>query len=1076
MPSLNITGIIVSAIVVGAVLFIGPDFTRHKLPEPSATPVNFLKKNLVTLSELSVIQPGSPMIKGPPGIENRRFLPGDMYAEINMLFNASNPSYTFDSLKFPFRDSSGATNLVVVGQRTSLPNAQFACTASTGVSSVAGGPTRIAPPGSIVVPGVPSIQKPQISTNIECVSHDSTPNEDAVNRQREVLVCKKYAQDPDTIHCQYHRFSQGLGSDAYVFVPFSITENRTDIILSPASNNLPGVGLGRVHTIRKHMFCAFVLANGTWSFTEPVNPVLIRLGIHASAIPVGMTINVILPNTENILTDMQVPFDVESAHVVYSAKESDFKIEVPGIGPVLSYLQSPDPPVLSNRIEETISVSMIPDKKFVDAIERGDLGYASGITDWQRITLIWVNAIDMIFGTVNDYFNRNTFKIEIDPVFDTTAHSGVAHEDRFPPSTGHFRNADGTKTDGKFKPVQLIVQDDLSASSVIFPGSIALEVGDRAEVPIYLDIGPSFGPGQMKTSDLDFTVMFRTAAAEPVAIFIDDLFTRTNATAFETITVTQDEYCKIRVQINGAGLKSPDASSAFSGLIHIGNVHIEAQTMGSNVMQVFVHDMDFMYDQDFQKQIPWYKLEDADCHAENTQSYLPVSTSTFDIDLENSTYGTVLVRSEGILLKPLNLFTAGTSNFLNALNGFPGITIPTFPVVTLKKTGIKFYTHKVSVDFLSRDVGGTQKLKLTAGFPVKIAAWVNPSSGIKTEYLLRASLMWRDLADLSDQITVGSGAGSVHSAYVEQPDYVEFPADDHLESRRFININNGFPVDKSYMILKELQNDHMIPTSNTFFADVEIEPVRRGSTLVLLESDYANPLELMCNLITGGNHGQHSDQVNIVHFLSGQDMVKMSHTEMGDAISEFPGKNVDYMGIAEGIGGIQNLHMSSAGVSSSRCPQIIADSPVDGSFPPPPAAQVPLSTANITDEPGHHSLTQHTSNENTLGSSYQPLKMMDILLIAHELGHNMGAWHDHKAPGLPVKNVVTNVWSAPLGPYWGIMAPVLDKDVLPIFSELASLDIQEKVYCRFERPTPSVPSHQSVCNAYDSRAAQRIVP
>jgi hypothetical protein len=284
--------------------------------------------------------------------------------------------------------------------------------------------------------------------------------------------------------------------------------------------------------------------------------------------------------------------------------------------------------------------------------------------------------------------------------------------------------------------------------------------------------------------------------------------------------------------------------------------------------------------------------------------------------------------------------------------------------------------------------------EVSAGGTVEVPLKLSSAPQGLSSYQMRLALLWPEIAE-----TAG----------------VSFSA---MDGSTFISIENDpqslWPNDRSYIVLgaTDVLNRVQAGTQDVEVAKIAFHGLRRGSSLVLVEANYVNPLDLMCRMTRST-----TSNADLVHFLTGFDMVRMSHNEMGDTFSGFPARNVDFVGIADGIGGI--------GVAQSSCPDLY----------------------EMPHNPADHSLTQHGPNINALGSNYQGLLVQDMLVMAHEFGHNFGAFHDDDAnepSDLQVCFRGTDFCGKP------IMSQVIDQSVIPLFSPRSTLEITNRVKQQFE--------------------------
>ena len=1066
-----------------------PDNTTEEvnlLPPTDLTPKSFLSDALFTLNDFDIIQSGSDISGMATVNPDDAFDPEHIFNELHKLFATTIQSpgtdfhVTINSIKIPYTNFLETVDGEITFRDTLVISpGQISCSR--------------APSATYSITG--SATSPNSKIQVDCKFNNF--DGEVINTFASTLRCTIFPEDPHTIHCQYSEPGEVL----YKFAPFSVTGivddsgGRFGDGREPADNSDIGIIRPTTSTgdtlisFKYFSLCAFVLTNNVWSFTEPMIPLLVRLGVPRAEIPNGV---IDLVQGDQVNNQNFIP---EEAHVMYASKQSRFQMEVPELGFALPEPSS-QPAINARRVVEDLVVGLVPDKKFSDLLKAGRLGYMSEITYWERTSLIWFNAIDMIFRTINEYFYPNSFSIGTEPMIDDSKHFGTPLENLNPPVSGYFTEIGNASSKARFKPVQVIVQNEGALETVIFPGSIALERGQTKELPVYVDIRDDL-PINTKTSELDieFTALFQTAAAKPVASFSDEVFTRVGDVGTEHTTINQISPCEVRIKIENARLVHKTSSNNIKGLIHLGNLHVEGLAEGSNVIQIDIHQLDTTdiitsFNPDTTAQpikvasplVPTKSLSMAKkfqrCQAPETDSYLPAPTSGAD-----TPFGMVLVLPPGILPKEAGFPISGgpIDPALSSGSSTAGIQDLLNSGLNITASAIPLNVSQVSLGVISRDDYLRQGIKVIAtgikkpnltGLPDEA---VDLMKHVRNSFLIRVSLMWRDIAEFRSDIKFPSHLS--HNVSIEQLSGITFPTDKNMGFNRGYPNSSVFPVDKSYIILKARKVSVDSLRLNAELADIKVVGDNRGSTLALIEPDYVNALDLLCNFIRKRTH---VDSVNLVHFLTGQDMVRMSHTEMGDALSEYPGKNVDFMGIAEGIGGVRNLHKSISAaathleVETSVCPKITPTTPVL-------AGDIAPSQNNMTEKPGYHSLTQHSPNINTLGSSYQPLKIMDLLLIAHELGHNFGAWHDDEDYRIPLEVVYRTTFG--LGPiassaqFKPIMTTVLDKEVLPIFSHLSTVDIQEKVLCVMERPIGDPQQYasdrQNACDNYDLRVLDR---
>lgn len=312
------------------------------------------------------------------------------------------------------------------------------------------------------------------------------------------------------------------------------------------------------------------------------------------------------------------------------------------------------------------------------------------------------------------------------------------------------------------------------------------------------------------------------------------------------------------------------------------------------------------------------------------------------------------------------------------------------------------------------DSSGRSINLFTGGPSVEVPIYLTPAASESLVYLIRFSMLWPEIAVLE-----------MISTELDNPlldlrlgEVFEGVSVGGLSPDRSYGAFGGWDVNASHAG-QELQE----------LGIVTLRGVQRGSSLAMLEADYVNALDLICDFATDHDHEIATD---IHHLLTGRDLVKMSHIEMGDAFSEFPARNVDLMGVADGIGGM-NIH-------TSKCNALIEHN-IGGSGTDP---------TEMLFNPSHHSITQHAPSLNVLGGSYQGLLLQDVLLIMHEIGHNLGAYHDSD-PSNP-ENAPIVCFQGTVFPFRRcgkpIMSPILDPSVIPLFSYESTIAITDLLLCR----------------------------
>ncbi|MBI1729005.1 hypothetical protein HY229_09485 [Candidatus Acetothermia bacterium] len=797
--------------------------------------------------------------------------------------------------------------------------------------------------------------------------------------------------------------------------------------------NLPPNPSGAAFNIKDGFLCGSIISpsQGGWSFIEP------------------------LANFQILTNELFTPADTINTYIVYNVKDMAFKIGGPEPGkdldvsnPLGNALNISAGLKTTPDFDGTIDLDYLADKELTKFLD------VNQVNQWQDRVLCWTNAVDLIYHKFNyAHHSNHGFKV----------HTNVKTLElsREPNVTGYFKNATRNALLPNEHPGKLIVTGGLEAKPLIIPGSEVTEREKDVTVPIYFD-PTGLAAGQTTIKGFNITIsLYPAAGARAVADvrFVKIVQATTSSTCTDGSTTGAGLTCtfyktgldpkkidisKVTVEATGMNILVTKPLTKLADITFHGNAE------GSNAVQVDVNcppvsDMACLSfipigisgsgidSTGTSKVCPSFTriLNPSPCRIVFTNSILG-NGGIIDLDVAQSfnrlesdaqyredetqirPYGTLMVVAPGKL-------DDGTAPDKNASVEI----VPTVP--NSYNTAIVDIGDETTPTSLSFDVVNAPgelsmyKVRVSMLWP-EIAEFNNVGFFELTTANTKATFDCNNLRlSKSDMQSLLLGPDGLNGCQ-EKPDLIQ------TLSAKFGDVNgeNPEPFDFSFVDL-EAGNGTDSVGDHSLLAQLKVKGTHRGSTLVLVETDYTNALNLLCSSEqrTSGNH------VGIVHFLTGHDMVKMSHTEMGDAFGPFPGKNVDFVGIADGIGGIG---ISREGPTRSVCGK------VDDKY----------GTPNMKDHPAQYSLTQHSPNVNALGSSYQSLLGIQVILMAHEIGHNLNASHDD------TNGVLMTVSSSIVSGYSGhpIMSSTLDENVIPLFSDNSTRVINN---CANDFKKPAIP-------------------